>query len=318
MAIVLLLNKTEESVSDINDLSEWLRSQGQHEPEFITTDSFFLDSILDSREATGFKSNSEVPDEDVNVYLIALLNSFMNPDYMERMANLVKPHDAAIMEEVLKPGTTAREKRDLYKANADFLLMQASVFREQPRGRASLPQTEDEHRRSLIGRASTYYALASNYEMNRRGGFRGEIEIIVFNGKKTEKRVYKQPAALADTLNRLADYTGKYAAALEHMASRHFGLIDRYSPGELFHLDREIEEVTKEVEKEIAGDRFLDAYSRAIKSKAPPDGRMIEDVAKSGDLLTRLGCKGYPDTYEKAAILIEQARQPRKQILIYQ
>ncbi|MCD4690752.1 hypothetical protein K8S17_04750, partial [bacterium] len=54
---------------------------------------FMLNCLLHSRIHTGIESNSDVYDEDVNVYLAHLLNSQIDPVNMERVARYVASSD---------------------------------------------------------------------------------------------------------------------------------------------------------------------------------------------------------------------------------
>ena len=83
--------------------------------------------LLYSRMETGLVSNKDYYDEDVNVYIAHLLNSFINPGYVERARSFLSKYDTEVFRR-LGESRDARLKYTLYKTNADFLLVCLGIF----------------------------------------------------------------------------------------------------------------------------------------------------------------------------------------------
>ena len=95
------------------------------EPTFF----FMLNCLLYSRLETGYPSNHDFYDEDVNMYLTNLLCSFMNPEYHRRAKKYISRYDANLFEK-LEDSSDVRLKYTIYKTNADFLLISIGMFNE--------------------------------------------------------------------------------------------------------------------------------------------------------------------------------------------
>ncbi len=61
---------------------------------------FMLNCLLHSRVNIGIESNSEVYDEDVNVYLAHLLNSHIDPRYLLRASSYISQTDADVVANI--------------------------------------------------------------------------------------------------------------------------------------------------------------------------------------------------------------------------
>jgi hypothetical protein len=210
----------------------------------IQTSYFFmLNCLLHARVHTGIESNSDVYDEDVNVYLAHLLNSHMDPKHIAENADRIALHEPGL-HELLGKVPDDRRRFEIYRANADYLLMAVSVF----------DRFEDRHcnrhpafhvaKEAYIGKAATYYALASAYAAKLGRGAN----------------------AIAATLRKLGDGIDNYVKILSYMRGQYLGFIRKYSPGELFHLDRAIEEIKRSETIEEMRNEFLDTYRAWRKS----------------------------------------------------
>jgi hypothetical protein len=69
-------------------------SRRELEPDFF----FMMNCLLYSRMETGFPSNHDFYDEDVNVYIANLLCSFMNPEYHRRAKKYLSPYDTNLFK----------------------------------------------------------------------------------------------------------------------------------------------------------------------------------------------------------------------------
>ncbi len=216
-----------------------------------------LNCLLHSRVNIGIESNSEVYDEDVNVYLAHLLNAHIDPRYLLRVSRHVAATDADVAAS-LACNADPRNHYETYKANADFLLMAVSVFDLFDEPRHSRPHHLRTPKQVYIGRASLYYSLASSYATKLA---RGESPI-------------------AATLLKLSEGIDDYVKILSYMRGQYLDFIRRYSPGELFHLDRALEEIEKDEAIEQMRNEFLDTYHAWMKTGAPELKRRLKEQAK--------------------------------------
>jgi len=217
---------------------------------------FMLNCLLHSRVHTGIESNSIFYDEDVNVYLAHLLNAHIDPRYLERTGPYIATDDAAL-HRLIDGCADDRRRYMVYKSTADFLLMAAAVFdlfETRHHNRLSHYHTP---REVYIGRASTYYALASSYAMKLDRG----------------------SCAVGSTLRKLADGMDEYVRILSYMRGQYLGFIHRYSSGEMFHLDRTIEEIQRQEKIEVLRNEFLDTYHEWMKSRQPEAKERLKEQA---------------------------------------
>src|SRR5512140_3007073 len=132
---------------------------------------FMMKCLLYSRMETGLVSNKDFYDEDVNVYIAHLLNSFIRPDYMERARPYLSKYDTEVFQR-LSSSRDARLKYTLYKTNADFLLVSLGIF-DNPEmnfehGVPAAGTTGERHRfapteEAYVGKGRTYYRFAYSY-----------------------------------------------------------------------------------------------------------------------------------------------------------
>ena len=218
-----------------------------------------LNCLLHSRVNTGIESNTDYYDEDVNVYLAHLLNAHIDPRYLLRASRYVRFTDAEVGG-TLADDRDYRERYNTYKANADFLLMAVSVFDLFDEPRHSLPVQLRTPKRVYIGRAATYYAIAASYATKLACG----------------------PSPLADTLHKLSEGIDNYVKILSYMRGQYLDFIRRYSQGELFHLDRSIEEIERDETIEQMRNEFLDTYHAWMKTGG---GELKDKLKKQAELL---------------------------------
>jgi hypothetical protein len=223
---------------------------------------FMLNCLLHSRVHTGIESNSEFYDEDVNVYLAHLLNSRIDAGYLTTSASRIAPHDAALAR-MIAESSGDRERYEIYRANADYLLMAVAVF----------DLFEDRHlnrlsafhvpKQAYIGRAASYYALASSYATKIGRGL----------------------TAIAETLSKISEGIDSYVRILSYMRGQYLDFIKRYSVGELFHLERSIEEIRLREKIEHERNEFLDIYHAWLKTRdASLRGRLAEQAERLREL----------------------------------
>jgi hypothetical protein len=213
---------------------------------------FMLNCLLHSRVHTGIESNSIVQDEDVNVYIAHLLNAHIDPEYLERVGRYVATDEASLAA-LVGGSSDLRHRYMVYKSTADFLLLGVSVFDLFDGRRHNLASAFHTPREVQIGRAAGYYAVAASLAMKLRGG----------------------ACAIGATLRKLSDNVESYVRILSYMRGQYLGFIHRYSSGELFHLDRTIEEIRRQETIDRLRDEFLDTYHAWLKTRRPEDGEKL-------------------------------------------
>ena len=198
---------------------------------------FMINCLLYSRMETGLVSNQDFYDEDVNVYLAHLLHSFLNPEYVEQSKKYLSKYDADVFRR-LQSSTDARLKYAIYKTNADFLLVSIGIFDQSPNGNQG-NETIKPAEEAYVGRAKTYYHFAYSYsqQINRRN------------------------AGISEVLEKLSVGFEKYLKILSHMRGEYLDLGRRFSQGEVFHLERTVNEAGKQELIKAKQDQLLELYS---------------------------------------------------------
>jgi hypothetical protein len=218
---------------------------------------FMLNCLLHSRVQTGLESNTDFYDEDVNVYLAHMLNSHIDPKYLMRVERLVCLDDSELFR-MIADCPTDRQRYEIYKANADHLLMSVAVF-----------DVFDErhcHHRSVfhvpktvyISRAASYFSLASSYAT----------------------RTGRGTTSVSETLAKLSEGIENYVTILMHMRGQYLNFIRRYSEGELFHLERSIEDIRREEVIEQRRNEFLDVYHAWLNSHEDELKKRLSESAR--------------------------------------
>lgn len=207
---------------------------------------FMMKCLLYSRMETGLVSNKDYYDEDVNVYIAHLLNSFIHPDFIDRARPYLSKYDTEVFHR-LAGSKDARLKYMLYKTNADFLLVSLGIFDDPDLGladgipgphakpeRLHLRPSEEAH----IGRGRTYYQFAYSYS----------------------QQVHGQNQAISAVLEKLGTGFDKYLRILAHMRGEYLDLLKRLSRGEVYHLERVVNESQRQESIRQKQDQVLDLY----------------------------------------------------------
>jgi len=222
-----------------HDLAYSLEAQ-----EATPTFQFMLKCLLYSRLQTGLVSNKDFYDEDVNVYVAHLLQAFINPDYLERVRPYLSQYDSDVFKKLSK-STDARLKYTIYKNNADFLLVSMGIFDEatamQPdrrggRGDSDWTRPSEE---AYVGRGKTYYRFAYTFS----------------------QQLPRRNSALTEVLEKLAVGFDRYLKILAHMRGEYFDLMKRLSSGEVYHLQRSVNEQARMEEMRGKQDELLDLFN---------------------------------------------------------
>jgi hypothetical protein len=213
---------------------------------------FMINCLLYSRMETGLVSNQECYDEDVNVYLAHLLHSFINPEFVDQSRRFLSKYDTDVFRR-LSSSTDARLKYQIYKTNADFLLISIGIF-DNPlaAGGTRRGQPSEE---AYVGRGKTYYHFAYSYA----------------------QQVHRKNAGVAEVLEKLSVGFDKYIKILSHMRGEYLDLMKRLSQGEVYHLERSVDEHAQQELLRLKQDELLELYSAW---KTQPDPQTTEDLER--------------------------------------
>ena len=245
------------------DSSRYLFTDLKDESRRIRPSSFFMmRCLLYSRLETGLVTSQECMDEDVNVYLAHLLNTFTDPAHMEQARQYLHRYDHEVFRR-LERSTDARLKYTIYKTNADFLLVSVGVFDNPGQWLADrLPETRparssghapapgwpaEPAEEASVGRGKTYYHFAYSYS----------------------QQINRRHPAITDVLEKLSVGFDRYIKILSHMRGEYMDLVDMLSKGEVYHLERNVD---KERERECLRqmqDDFLDCYIEWKRTSSP-------------------------------------------------
>jgi hypothetical protein len=210
--------------------------------------TFMVDCFLRSRTETGNPSNVEYDEEDVNVYIVNLLCLLMDPVYYLQVHKYVANNDVDIFRKI-ETTMDNRLRYWVYKANADYLLVNLGLF-DSGDGPGSGCREENgplsgRSARADAERGKTYYNFARSYCCS----------------------LAKPSRAVASVLGKLSYGFETYVTILDHMRGEYFNIMDTFSEGEMFHLQRELDRFKN---REIIRDKYdllLDLYLEWKKTK---------------------------------------------------
>ncbi len=218
---------------------------------------FTINCLLYSRMESGLVAHPEGTDEDVNVYLAHLLHSFINPEYIEQSRKFLSKYDSDVFRR-LANSTDARLKYLIYKTNADFLLVSIGIF-DNPGGTGRKAQPSEE---AYIGRGKTYYHFAYTYS----------------------QQMHRKNAGVSDVLEKLANGFEKYLRILSHMRGEYLDLVKRLSDGEVYHLERSVDEHAQHELLRLKQDELLELYSawrtEPTKEKEDDLARVVGEIRR--------------------------------------
>jgi len=199
-------------------------------------------------------SNQDFYDEDVNVYLAHLLHSFINPEYVEQSKKFLSKYDTDVFRR-LSTSSDARLKYLIYKTNADFLLISIGIFDNAAGagpGRAKLQPAEE----AYIGRGKTYYHFAYSYA----------------------QQVHRKNQGVSEVLEKLSVGFDKYLGILSHMRGEYMDLLKRFSQGEVYHLERSVDEASQQEMLRVKQDELLEHYTAWKQAPTAENEENLERV----------------------------------------
>ncbi len=208
---------------------------------------FMVNCLLYSRMEVGIPSNEDGFDEDVNVYIANLLESFMDPKYVEKSRRVLSKYDTEIFSRLSK-STDARLKYTIYKTNADFLLISIGIF-DNPRAGVSPSRRNrtDPSEEAYMGRGKTYYQFAYSYS----------------------QLIHGKGSAISEVLEKLSTGFDKYIQILTYMRGEYLDLVRRLTNGEVYHLERIVNQEMRNQAIRAKQDELLDSYSKWMKEPSP-------------------------------------------------
>ncbi len=201
---------------------------GQSDPAF----SFLFDKLLKSRIATDNESNKEFFDEDVNIYLSLLLNSMVSDEFHKVSARYVAGYETDLPE-ILDSVDTSYMKYQIYRINADFLLLQTGLF--------LVPGEVNQNERSFkesVERGKTYYRFACSF---------------------TDK-IPERYRPISQILGKLSYGFETYREILSFMRGEYLNIISPLSDGDMGVIYRDMDDQERTAAIEVAQNDLLDAY----------------------------------------------------------
>jgi len=197
---------------------------------------FVLDALLRSRIECGFESNSIRYDEDVNVYLVHLLSSLVSSP---GRGELTAPRDIDVFEKV-RDSSDPRFKCEVYRANADHLLVSTGIFGDHLYVERNGRRCFDGAAQERIGRGKAYYRYAAAFH----------------------ERTASASPVVAGVLAGLSHDFERYVDVLFHMRGEYFHLYARLRDEQVSELARDASSSAGTASADLLTlrDEFLDAY----------------------------------------------------------
>ena len=145
-------------------------------------------------------TGSQFYEEDVNTYLGGVLVSYIDPQYLRAISDLLTQHDVDLHQAIDRATPDKAQMYRIYKVNADDLMLSVGVFhvgQEQP-----------------LDRIKEYYSCASEFQ----------------------KRIYGKPTAVAEIQSKLAGSAGRYLAILTQARREYLNFVRQVSDENLSDL----------------------------------------------------------------------------------
>lgn len=214
----------------MRDVNYFDLANGERETSFFFVLNAYRHSKID-------RKLESVDDEEVNVYMAHLLHSLVDGRFYIDNRELLAATPADVFEKGEEIDSN-HHKLKVYRANADHRFISFGLFSGfgGHRSRYSAHQRTNE---TCLEQAQQFYSWAALFCSRLPRKYRG----------------------LSTTLAKIADQFEIYLDILAHMGSKYFNLLRQITAGELFHLEREINEQAQPAICEVALDRILDAYN---------------------------------------------------------
>lgn len=195
-----------------------------------------LEILLKTRVKLHLDTDEEAYDEDVNAYLGGLLVSYIDPQHLLAVSEVLSKYDMDIYQAVTRAQDRVETYR-IYKANADDLLVSLGIFHRFWR-----------EEQGEVGRLRRYYDCAS----------------------ECQKRIYRKPTAVGLIQARISDETERYLTILSEARTEYLHFVEKFGDEQLEELTRRLE---RDLPLKAKQDEFLDAYSAWVKEPGKPEAR---------------------------------------------
>ncbi|MGQ0722225.1 MAG: hypothetical protein ACT4PE_11745 [Candidatus Eiseniibacteriota bacterium] len=216
-----------------------------------STTYFVLDSLLRSRIECGFESDPDRHDESVNVYLVHLLASLVGAP---GRGELTATRDVDVFEKV-RHVSDPRFKCEVYRANADHLLVSTGIFGDTPYADRDGRRVYDGAAQERIGRGKAYYHYAAAFH----------------------ERTAAASPAVGDVLCRLSQDFERFVDVLFHMRGEYFHLYQRFREQTFAALTAGPAAEIAASDVRMLRDDFLDAYWRWHVNPEPETRAVLEE-----------------------------------------
>jgi hypothetical protein len=209
---------------------------------------YFLDRLLNARIELRLETERhEGNHEDMNVYLAGLLQSLVQTGGEAYDKPYISAYDLDVRH-YLEDHPGPANAYIVYKGNADFGLVSCGVFLGHEHKGSYFKRVMPEHDSSP--RIASYYNLAASALVHIKGS----------------------RAMLVTTFYSIAEEITEIIEILRKVATDYFELIERMTPGSLFHLQKEIEERLKMEQYDRLLDEFLQGFA-AFRISPTPEGK---------------------------------------------
>jgi len=213
--------------------------QEQDEPSSF----FMLNCFLRSRIHLGLESNETVFDEDVNIYIANLLDRLTYQPEVYQHDDRISKHDSDIAL-LVSAASNNRESFEVYRQNADYLLLKLGLFSgdfdKPPRPKRFWEQELGFYEK----RARAYYRFAASYA----------------------ERAFGNYSALAGIMEKISNDFAKYLLLIRHLKIEYMNFHRKFSPGEFYHMTKQLDADVILQTPEYLRNQFLDLYSKWMKT----------------------------------------------------
>ncbi len=221
---------------------------GERETVFF----FMLNAYLLSRIDTEHESTE---DEEVNVYMAGLLQSLVDGSFHAGHGEWLATTPTDVFSKV-EEGDSNRHRLEVYRSNADYRMITFGLFAgfgERHTDRRSLSTSGD----AKLEEAQQYYGWAALFSARMPERYRG----------------------LSVTLEKLAENFNTYVDVLSYMGANYMNFIERFSAGEMFHLEHEAHEAAVPKIREQVLDHMLDAYNQWKAEPTPSNRKSLTEAS---------------------------------------
>lgn len=196
-----------------------------------------MEMLLRTRLKLNLDKDQGIYDEDVNAYLAGVLMSYIDPAYLQAVAEVLCKYEFDVHQAIVRTPDRVRAYW-VYKVNADDLLVTLGIFRKL------WQEAQGE-----LDRLKRYYANASEYQ----------------------KRIYGKATAVGEIQTKLSAGPERYLAILSEARSDYLHFVEHLGAVELSEFSRRLEVFEQEWPIRNKQDEMLDAYSAFLREPSNLD-----------------------------------------------